>query len=62
MVAVVDRNPKDGVKIRAAAPARVVGCLVYGHAHALLEQPHRGGEAGKPGADDVDRAWHYKIA
>ena len=62
MVAVIDRDPERGVVIGAAAPARLVGRLVHGYGHATFGQPHRGGEAGETGADDVDRACHHRIA
>ena len=51
-----------GIVIGAAAPAGLPGRLVHDDALAALGEAHRGGEAGKPGADDVDRARHQTNA
>ena len=54
MIAVVDHHVERGVEIGAAAAAGLVGGLVQRHAHARRAQPHRRGQAGKTGADDMD--------
>ena len=50
MIAVVDRQPKLSVIIRAAPPPRLRSGIGEAHAHPGLGQPHRGGQPGEPGA------------
>ena len=56
MIAVVDGHADRGVVVGAAAPAGESGGLVHDDLRAARQKPHRRGEPGEPGADDVDRA------
>ena len=58
MVAVVDRHADRSIVIGAAAAAGECGRLVHGDGSAARRQPHGGGQAGKAGADNVDRSAH----
>src|SRR5262249_13897498 len=62
MIAVVDRHPDAGIVVRAAASAGEARRLVNDHAGAGLRQPQGRGQAGKSGADDVDRPQHQTSA
>ena len=48
--------------VGAAAAAGLLRRLVHDDALAALAQADRSGKAGKPGADDMDRARHQMIA
>jgi S-adenosylmethionine synthetase len=62
VVAVVDRHADGEVVIGAAAPAGLAGRLINVDAYAALDQLHGSGKAGKPSADDMDRARHHTMA
>ena len=62
VIAVVDHHVELRIVIRAAAPARLARRLVHDHALAGGREPDRGGKAGEPGTDDMDRARHQMIA
>ena len=62
VIAVVDHHVELRIVIGAAAPARLPGRLVHDDALAALGEANRGGKAGEPGADDMDRARHQMNA
>ena len=62
MIAIVDGDAELRVLVGAAAPARLPGLLVHDHALAAFGEANRGGKAGKPGTDDMDRARHQMNA
>ncbi len=58
MVAVVDRHADRSIVIGATAAASEGGGFVYDDGFAERREPHSGGQAGKAGADNVDRSAH----
>ena len=61
MIAVVDHHVERGIVIGAAAAAGLMGRLMHDDAVAALREPHGSGEAGEPGADDVDDGERHQI-
>ena len=55
VIAVVDRHAERSIVIGPAAAAGEGGRLVHDHASAARGKPQRRGQAGKAGADDVNR-------
>ncbi len=62
VIAVVDDKVSVRVVIRARTSASLLHRLVHDDALAAPAQADRGGKAGEPGADDMNRARHQKIA
>ena len=62
VIAVVDHHAELRIVIRAATSARLARRLVHDDTLAPFAQANRGGEAGKPGTDDVDGARHQTNA
>ena len=61
MIAVVDHHVERGIVIGAAAAAGLIGRFMHDDALAGLREPHRGGEAGNPGADNMDDGERHQI-
>ena len=62
VIAVVDHHVERRVVVGAATSARLAGGLVDDDARPARREAHRGGEPGKSGTDDVDRAGHQMKA
>ncbi len=62
VIAVVDHHVERRVMVGPAAPAGLAGGLVHDDVRALRRKTHRGGEPGKSGTDDVNRARHQMKA
>jgi hypothetical protein len=61
MIAVVDRHADRGVVIGTAAAAGERGGFVHHDAIAARGKFDRCGQAGKPGADNMDGASHHSM-
>ena len=62
VIAIIDRHADAVVVVGAAAAARDSGRLMHDNGMAARRELDRGGQAGKAGAYDVDRARHQAIA
>ena len=59
VIAVVDCHADRRVVIGTAAAAGKSGRLVHEDVPALRREPHRRGQAGETGADDMNRSAHH---
>src|SRR5262245_9964343 len=62
MIPVVDHHSERCVVICAASPPGLIGCFMEADARPLRRQLHRGREACKTGANDVDETRHHTMA
>jgi hypothetical protein len=65
MISVVDHHIEDGIVVRAAPSSGLAGGFVDEHGDVAFGKAHRGGKAGKAGANYMDRhqtrAWRMRI-